>query len=389
MDKHGTAGAIALCPPPPAYATLMNLWSSAEANPRATAARNRRKQPRIDYRRNDVRVCIRHPGGGRNVVAAVATRDLSAGGMSFLYNNFLYNGTAVDVALRRRLNGEQLVAGHVSWCRHLHGPWHAVGVRFDQPIFLISFVDRAEWERLQVNAPVEPAALRGRMLILDDQEMDHDLLKHLLKNTQIEVATATTLEQAEALVRDFRSPPFDAACVDLNLGVGQPAGEEAFIRLRDAGLKGTIVAMSVDSEARLRATRAMGAQFALPKPIEAARLYAILAAALNTRLGEDQQPIVSSLADAAAGDRHALLDQYINKVQAAANQIKGLILTNDTAQVRARCQTLRATGAGYGFQILSDTAAEAVKAIDASANLAECALELQALQTICQRLSAG
>ncbi len=342
---------------------------------------NRRKAPRHNYYCDDVTVEFAHPGGGSSH-SKVATHDLSSGGVSFFYAGFLHTGTKVSVKLKHRSGPEEEVKGVVSWCTHLGGLWHAIGVRFATAIFPRVFVNPKDWEQIASNEPVEPQALSGELLLIDDQEMDHALMKHMLKATRLNLTAVTDAEKALALIAKTN---FSAICIDLNLGIGKSTGEQSIQRLRDAGYNKSIIAVSVDVARRREHLRTMNVHLTLVKPFDAPELLSTLATALHVRAKSDQEPLYSDLAVSA--DTHDLLEAYCNEAQHAAQTLRALIEKSDTEAIRHLCQTLRGNGRGYGYPALSTVAAEAVRALDASGDVAEAEAELQKLEQTCRRLS--
>jgi hypothetical protein len=91
--------------------------------------KNRRRAPRIPYRKNNVTIRIHHPGGS-TAASYVSTRNLSDGGISFLYHGFLYKGTHVEVVLTRLTGGEDVHAGVVQHCALVQRMYHLIGVQF-------------------------------------------------------------------------------------------------------------------------------------------------------------------------------------------------------------------------------------------------------------------
>ncbi|MEM9882731.1 MAG: PilZ domain-containing protein [Planctomycetota bacterium] len=74
----------------------------------------------------------------------VRTRNLSEGGVGLIHNAFLYPGTACHVALQTRHDESVALRGNVSWCRHVSGRGHEVGVRFDRVIEIDEFIAPGE-----------------------------------------------------------------------------------------------------------------------------------------------------------------------------------------------------------------------------------------------------
>ncbi|MEM1027420.1 MAG: PilZ domain-containing protein [Planctomycetota bacterium] len=79
--------------------------------------------------------------GGQKTSHLVRSRNLSVGGMGFIHLSFLYPGTVCHVALQTRHGESVALAGKVSWCRHVSGQSHEIGLRFDQLIQIDEFID--------------------------------------------------------------------------------------------------------------------------------------------------------------------------------------------------------------------------------------------------------
>jgi hypothetical protein len=78
----------------------------------------------------------------------VNTIDLSCGGVSFNYRQFLFPGTIVRMRLDN-LSSRPTVTGTVIDCRHVGGSNHRIGVRFD------SHSARPPARRPRHDAPIE------------------------------------------------------------------------------------------------------------------------------------------------------------------------------------------------------------------------------------------
>ena len=230
----------------------------------ARALAPRRRPTRVAYDRATIAVRISHPGGGHRS-AAVYAHDLSTGGVSFLYPGFLHAGTAVSAALRRAAGGEAVAHGYVAWCRHVGGLWHAVGVGFVAPLEPADFVDPAGPDDVaprQPDAPIEvkphlpqpppTGGLAGRVLYLDDHELDQGLFLHTVRRTKLKVTCVATAAAAMAAVA---AQEFDLVAVDLNLGPKGPSGERAMADLRAVGYGGPFVIVTDEAGDRLDSRR--------------------------------------------------------------------------------------------------------------------------------------
>lgn len=345
-------------------------------------ARCRRPNARLRYRRTNIAVRITQPGGG-STDNLLTSRNLSAGGICLLHTAFLHTGTECRVVLRRRLGGEETIPGNVAWCRHVYGTYHAFGVKFARTIFVKHFLEPDECGDLISDSQVDPAELTGRVLMIDDQEMDRALFAHHLRQTKCEVVSAVNVSEAAEQIM-LQAP--DVVVCDLNLG--GKTGEQAVADFRAAGFKGFIAVLTAETDpARLKAAVAAGAGAILQKPYQPDGLLTHLAGWLKGGGGGASDRIYSTMAGAAGAD--VLIGMYVNQVAGLTDQLRAAIDADDLDRVRTLCQTLKGTGSGYGFGILSDAAKDAVMSLDASQSVTESKTELQLLQSVCRRLAVG
>ena len=415
------------------------LWAryqptAATSRAASGTGRPRQRPARVSYDHATVAVRITHPGGGCRT-AAVYARDLSTGGLSFLYPGFLHAGTTVSVALRRRTGGEAVAHGTVAWCRHVGGPWHGVGLGFSTPLVPSAFIDPADPDQPNA-ADIEPAdppltevkphpattangrgKLTGRVLYLEDQELDQALFLHTVRNTRL---TVTTADDAASALTGVAAGDFDVVCVDLNLGPRQPAGERVIAELRAAGYPGPFVIVSNVGGTRLDRALAAGEggtadTQVVAKPYTAAQLLSALASSLGSGTGPHEQPMhdspsatmeaveVSPLHSQLAGQdgMAPLLRSFCDRARAAAADLDRLLATaarteqaglsdgRPSVTVRQLCQMLRGAGRGYGYPAVSTAADAALRALEDGMNgLASAADEVRELAAVCRRVGA-
>ena len=341
----------------------------------------RRKTPRYQYRFPDLSMRITQPGGGVRD-CKVQSRNLSAAGMSILYAGFLYNGTEVSVKLRKQHGGEDSVTGTVAWCRHIVGSFHSIGVKFKSRIFSKLFIDPAMLGATDQSERVDPATMAGTVLMIDDQLMDRLLFEHQVGATKIKADTVATVEEAlEKLVTNR----YDIVVSDLNLT--EMKGEDAFKQIRGVGYRGALIAVTAEtSPTRIQAAQAAGAAAIVRKPYDFDVLMATLAAFLSDGGVTDDQLIHSTLTRKPGFEK--VLAQYVDGVKGVGVAIKQSVDDGNFDQVRAKCQTLKGSGAGFGFAQLSDAAREAGRMLDTTRSLADSATVIESLLQICRRITA-
>jgi hypothetical protein len=84
---------------------------------------------------------------GRASSHVIRTRNISCGGVAILHNVYLHPKTLCHVVLMTRHNEGVGLAASVAWCRHLEGLGHEIGLRFEKPIDVTEFVDKATIEK--------------------------------------------------------------------------------------------------------------------------------------------------------------------------------------------------------------------------------------------------
>ncbi len=356
---------------------MLDRLDAAESD---NPAKNKRTMPRVQFRKNDISVRIYHPGGSVSS-SVVSTRNLSAGGVSFLYHGFLYKNTRVEIIVKRRLGGDDMICGIVTHCALVNRVYHLIGVRFDNKIFPKLYLDPSEWGVLDDSSTVDPTSLTGTVLHLDDQQIDRSLLAHFLKGTKVNLLSAATIDDAVEMMKEHA---VDCVLCDLNL-TGETS-ELAMMMLRQVGFSGPIGVISAEtSPARLKAIREGGAGAVLTKPYDAQRLISLLSTWLTAGAsGEDA--IYSTLANQES--MRPLITQYVDRIRVMSGELRKNMIADKHDAVRAICQSIKGTGTGFGFPYLSEVAGDAVKALDDASNTSEILMQLQRLEGACRRVSS-
>lgn len=339
--------------------------------------RPERRSPteRLAFRHRDIGLVVEHPGGGVGSYY-ICTRNLTSEGVGVVHGGYLHRGTRCKVLLPTIWGGEEPIRGRVSWCRLLSGMIHEAGIHFDSPIDLWRFLEGEDSGPTQNAGPGDHGDLDGRVLLLDDLDVECRICEHYISPTQIEVVSCTTLVKALELVSD---QSFDAVLCDLNLG--DLPGEDAIRAIRKATFLGPIIAMTGESNpARMRQVKQAGADAIVRKPYDPKNLLATLSEWI-TKGGADgvSGPIYSQLSSNPRCD--ALLNGYFEFLESLKSDIKKSIADDDLAATRRLCQDLRETAGGYGFPGVSEAAERAVVALDSSCSIAESVQEIQRLQT--------
>lgn len=356
--------------------SIEKLLDQLDALDSVPANTKRRQAPRCSFRREAIPVRVFHPGGSTSS-RMLSSRNLSAAGIALLSPGFLHIGTKIEVTLRRRVGGEDVVAGQVVSCQHVAGIFHNIGVRFDERIFPRLYLDPGSYDETDLEPPPDVSKLRGRVVYLDDQEMDRLLMTHYVRDTQVElIAVATEREAIDAL----KHHPSEVFLVDLNLV--QSKGEDAIRAARAAGFVGPICVVTAETTpTRLADATAAGAQSLLVKPFDRTKLLGMLGTWVN-KLGSGE-PIVSTLEG--EPEIEAIVKTYVENLHKMAADLQRQFDDAHLEELRKVCSSIKGSAAGFGFAQVSDAARDAIKNLDATYSVAESAQQVQTLIEMCRR----
>jgi CheY-like chemotaxis protein len=134
-------------------------------------------------------------------------------------------------------------------------------------------------QRRVVAAGTDPAGLlHGHVLLAEDGADSRRLLVHLLERWGLEVEIAENGASAIELARRARERGAEFDLVLMDMQMPEMDGYEATRRLRGAGYRGPVIALTAHAMAGARdACMAAGCDDYLTKPIDRARLRAALA----------------------------------------------------------------------------------------------------------------
>lgn len=343
---------------------------------------NRRNAPRLPYRRTHVSIAISQPGGV-TIECTVPTRDLSSGGLSFVYWGFLHQNTVCHCALVQADGRLHEVEGEVAWCRHLSGPNHLIGIRFRRSIHAEQFIDRQD--RTSSRNRLDPKKIHGRALLICNSRIDRRLMEMHLNRTSIEFICVPTGAQAVDVIG---KQSFDVVLCEMDSS--PEAGEQALVAMRMVGTQAHFIAITVETDPRRqRRMRDAGAQDILVKPLNEEHIFkALLRALYDGEATDDDSLVLHSMMCGQGIDD--LIESFVNEARCAAEEMRHAWDLGDLATLRALAIKLRGTAAGVGFPQLSETATDLIAALDSGrhADPETIAPSVRHLCSLAARLSA-
>jgi two-component system chemotaxis response regulator CheY len=372
-----TAG---LSPAAAALLASMEHWAKIRAQAMSRRSMGKRKFERLPYTGSHVRITLTQPNGTRSDFVVV-TSDLSAGGISVVHAGFVHKNTPVELHLTDLMARPRVLKGAVVWCVFLGGRAHALGVKFATPIDPRQFIEATAVSKAMNAGGEDDVKVSGRVMIVDDEELDRELLSMHLAEMNI---TTVACESIEAALKQFDKAPIDVAITDLNIGAER--GEEVITSLRSRGYSGPILVVSSETDkSRIDNLLASGATQVFAKPYRPPELLKVVSKLLAAiPMPASDAPIYSQLEGVLSQPGPVI--KFINTARKRSEELKKAMDEDNLETVRTLLKTFQATGAGYGFEIVTDAARLALKQIDASGAIAESKDSLRRLQMILTRM---
>lgn len=345
--------------------------------------KERRVAARVSFKPElTVELTIEHPAGGSAKSLALAV-DISEGGVCVLHDGFLHIGSKCVVTVRTRDKQTHVLEGAVAACRHCVRACHIIGVKFAKRADLRPFVKDSQAAAAGMTAePIDPASLQGRMIAIESQPIDVELLQVMLQDTRIAL---DIVADAGAALERLREEPIDVITCELADDLGNDGG--AIRVLRDAGFRRPIVVITgITDPARLADAGRAGAADVVRKPFESALLLRVLRQHLATvAVPVGTEPIVTALPPDLALKRR--VPKYVERVKESADALNAAVRGGDFPSARTICQTLRVSADAYGFPILSEATRLALASLDASQSVDESRDDLFRAIQVGRRLS--
>lgn len=274
----------------------------------ASGGTHRREFARWPFRKAVVPVLLTHPGGTQSTLK-LACRNISRGGISLLHNGYIYPGSAMRLTLPRSDGGFSDVDGVIRRCIHRRGVLHEVGVVFKRPIHLrdhLIFQATTEFYSLE---RVTPESIKGKLLLVEDSQLDVSIIKHLLRQTSLQIKHVETAKEADEVLSSE-----DVTIILCDAGLPDERGTVWLQRLRDRGCSVPAIIASADTMAMMRENAwQMRGVYPLLKPISQDGLLRTLAECL----------LLSDATQAAATEHEQLPDHL-------AERLRGMMATYAT-----------------------------------------------------------
>ncbi len=334
---------------------------------------------RWGFRREAVLLTMHQPGGGNPVTLKMACRNLSCGGINLLHSAYVHTGTRVVVELSLPTGERQRLDGTIVRCSHLRGLIHEIGIKFNHEIqareyiHLDPFSDSFSLER------VDPDALKGTVVFVDDSAAERKLITHYLRGTSLRLRVAESGKEAIKLLED--------GCDLLITDYVMPGmnGVELIRAIREAGHDTPAIMVTADTSAVTRVSlNELRISAFLAKPFPQEMLLRAIAEFISMDSGARQ----TSCSLPADHPNRGLAEGYVEQLHEIAGRLKACLTSDDAEAARAVVLQVAGSASNFGFEAIGKLAQTAAQALAATCSIPESQAQLRSLQVACERSRA-
>ncbi len=357
------------------------LVQMARDNAGAESAKLARHSVRLQIDREPVVLSVIHPGGTHSASESILF-DIGPGGAAVLYPGFLYGGTDCGLHLATTDGKESMLGAKVAWCRCLSRGVHCVGLRWSEEVDVRRYVPSSLWSELNLGSDkASMAEVSGRLLCIGVEPLEINLIKLMFQGMPVEVEVAddagATFDSLHAQSSDVLLINSDSAAFD---------SEKLIAQLRQEGFAEPVILLA---DKRNEFEKQSGGDFrVVSKPLDADGL---LSAVRELMLAQDStmtgtSPISSSLAS--KPEMVTAIEGFVEHVRALGDTLRGAISADNTDEARKSLLLIHNTASGFGFGLLGEASAEALKELDASGSAQEAAPHIRRFVRVLDRVRA-
>lgn len=320
-----------------------------------------RRTPRYRYRVKTLVMHMQQQGFSAPVSYLVVGRNISSLGLAFLHGGYVHTNTRCLAQLITSYGTWNDVACSVIRCRYLDGNVHEVVVRFDEEINPAVYCSEA---------------VESRVLLVDDDASIARLTQFQLRQLNAHVDYVPTGEEA---LEKISKEAYDLVLLDVEMpGLN---GLEVAKELRKRGYSGIVVATTGltqpgDAERCISA----GCDKYLPKPYTRNDLSVLLESLR-------QEPLFSTFHD--HPEMKELVRTFVGELPVRLRALEEAVIKQDIAKLQYLCRCLKSEGTGYGFDIISQTAANVEASLLAGQALTLLHKDVNMLIKLCMQARAA
>lgn len=357
---------------------LMKL--DQEMSAKKSGTNPRRTFLRWPFQRQAILIEMQQPGGAMSQLR-YACRNLSTTGLAILHSTYVHTGTRANVHLPDLEGNIHPKLAKIVRCVHYKGVIHEVGLRFDQPINVRDFVQLDPMEGAFTMEHVDPEKLNGAVLHVDDSAMDRRLVRHYLRDTNLNVTTCETGEQAIARAGEG----YDVILCEHDLP--DMKGTTLVEMLRAKGIQTPIIMTTGDARVTTQQeAREVHASAYLCKPFTQDQLLRAMAEFMLMEATDSDSggPVYSTLT--AADSAFGFVPEFAEELRGMVTKLAQAIDKKDTAVLKRVAAQIRGAAKGMGFAIIGSAADSTVGALERAPDAAETIRSVRSLMGLCTRV---
>ena len=299
----------------------------------------KREFARWPFRQQTVELTLWHPGGSR-VVLNVACRNLAWGGAGLLHNGFVHTGSVCTLKLHKSDGTPTIVEGVVQRCAHRGGTMHELGIKFNGSVDVREYVSAAS-STMHVLERVATDTLEGRLLYVEDCDLDVQIVRHFLRETAIRIKHAGTAEAALA-----EAPlGWDLIMVDWRLGDAK--GTDVVMQMREMGVSVPVLIVTADPVGLVKEGLSRLSDVAMiVKPLSQQQLLRTVAERLMFKPEKTEEAVDISNPAVSLAEVTRSLGALVKKLDASIAASDALGITDAAMQIRGFAPVVGLADAG-------------------------------------------
>ncbi|MFG0256578.1 MAG: response regulator [Phycisphaerales bacterium JB043] len=297
----------------------------------------------------------------------VLTRAIRPECIDVLHGGYLHVGLSASMTLTTE-EGEQLeLQCEVQACEHVTGKVHTIRLALASHLdsTLLGLFGQSE----RGGEGGELQSLGGKLLHVEDSELDAKLLRQTLRDTSVQVVDS---EHGFGAIAAIEREPFDAVLCDLTLP--DMSGESLIMALREHSYQGPIaIVTGIRDRGRLQGALSKGACDIVLKPYKAERLHRTLMRVLPRVEVKEPVAVQASQAPASVGVMQILARDMASLPAAVASR--------EFDVVRFRLARIHGSARNARVRPLEIAADRALRALDRGGSIKYAAREIQGVIT--------
>jgi len=332
-----------------------------------------RRHPRYPPKHKVHAVEIEHPGGSC-VKRTIHVFDICTAGAGLIHKGYIHQGTAITLNLRTNDDETIAIKAIVCWCYYLIDQMHSIGVRFASQVNPKLLVDEDEWMNHTSQESHDIWKQTRNAIVIQPNIHESRAIHMLAQNANIVCTIAETSGEAVNLLQQSN---YDLIITDDD--IPNESCPETIELLRNSMYAGPLLVTSNNTSTRSDILEQAGADSVLSKPVRLKQFLSSLRDLFTETEQEENNsaPIYTSLDEAHCSNEN--ITEFVLSIKVMGTKLAECLTCSDLDFAIELCNTIYYTAAGYGYESLSESAADAIKSMRASCSVEESKADIRKL----------